>query len=80
MGTQHSLWGQRIRAARRATGLTQTQLAAAMKVSQQNVSAWEKGLRGPRDDRRPQLARILGVKAEELFSYTPANGDDRAAA
>lgn len=79
MGSQHPLWGARIRAARRAAGLTQAQLAAALKVSQQNVSAWEKGLRGPRDDRRLQLARILGIAPEDLFTYTPPNGDNLAA-
>lgn len=79
MGALHSLWGERIRLARHTAGLTQVQLAAAMGVAQQVVSAWEKGLYGPRDHKRIILARILGTTIEDLFPYDPVNGDTEAA-
>jgi putative transcriptional regulator len=82
MAPVRSVWGQRIRAARKAAGLSQVQLARAVGVVQQIVSNWECGKTAPHYDCRPRLARVLGVNADELFSY-PAddlNGDDQAAA
>lgn len=82
MGLLHSLWGERIRIARQAAGMTQVQLAAALGVAQQVVSAWEKGLYGPRDQKRIPLARVLGTTVDELFPYDtpgPGNGDEEAA-
>lgn len=73
-----TLWGQRIIDGRRTIGLTQVQLAAALKVSQQLVSCWERGVCCPRIDRRPIIARILGIPTDELFAY-PTNGDEEAA-
>lgn len=61
--------------------MTQVQLAGALKVTQQLVSAWENGRMAPRDDRRIQIARILGVPTDELFAYPDEdpNGDKQAA-
>lgn len=80
MKTVRTLWGQRIRTARQAVGMTQVQLAGALKVTQQLVSAWEHGLMAPRDDRRAAVARVLGVPVDQLFAYPdPPNGDEVAA-
>lgn len=75
MGALHRFWGERIRLARQAAGLTQVQLAAAMGVAQQVVSAWEKGLYGPRDHKRIRLARILEKTVDELFPYDDDDPD-----
>lgn len=77
-----TVWGQRIRAARKAVGLSQVQLAAAVGVVQQIVSNWECGKTAPRYDCRPRLARVLGLNADDLFAYPieDVNGDDQAAA
>lgn len=69
MSTVRILWGQRIAAARRTVKMTQVQLAAALGVTQQLVSAWERGQTAPKVDRRPLIGRILGVSADELFAY-----------
>jgi transcriptional regulator with XRE-family HTH domain len=58
--------------------MTQVQLAGALGVTQQLISKWERGLIAPRDDRRVQLARILGVSPGDLFAYD-SNGDTEAA-
>lgn len=76
MSPVRTVWGKRIAAARRAIPLTQVQLAAAVGVTQQLVSAWEKGIAAPAVDRRPRLARILGVPADELFAYPEDDPDD----
>ena len=72
-----TVWGQRIADARRAVNMTQVQLAGALGVTQQLVSKWERGLIAPRDDRRIQLARVLGVRAGDLFAYD-TNGEEAA--
>lgn len=69
------LWGERILAARKAAGLTQSQLAVAAGVQQQRISYWEKGRGVPRDHNRIRLARALGVDPAELFAY-PEQPDD----
>jgi len=58
--------------------MSQVRLAAAMGVTQQVISKWETGISSPADDRRPDLARVLGVPPDELFAY-PANGGEAAA-
>jgi transcriptional regulator with XRE-family HTH domain len=73
-----AIWGQRIRDARQAAGLTQAQLALALGVDQANVSRWERGMLSPRDDRRARIAEILGVDAASLFSYDPNDGEAAA--
>lgn len=62
--------------------MSQVQLAGALGVTQQLVSAWERGLSAPKDKRRVQIARLLGVAFDELFAYPSddSNGDGEAAA
>jgi transcriptional regulator with XRE-family HTH domain len=62
-------WGVRVRDKRLELGWTQAQLAEQSSVSQQLVSAIERGLQGGRDDTRRALARALGVRPNELFPY-----------
>lgn len=74
-----TIWGKRIAEARRAAGLTQVQLAAALTVDQQQVSAWERGIASPRSDRRVAVARALGVDPNILFAYPDEpNGEEAA--
>lgn len=79
MSATRAVWGQRIAEARRTVGMTQVQLAAALGVTQQLVSAWERGQSAPRDERRAQVARILGVTPDELFAYPDSDGGEEAA-
>lgn len=57
----------RIEELRRARGMTQRELAAALGVSSMAVSKWELGRCAPATDKLPDLARVLGVKIGELF-------------
>jgi HTH-type transcriptional regulator, cell division transcriptional repressor len=75
---QHPLWGERLLAARTAAGLTQSQLADALGVTQQRVSHWENGHGAPRDKYRPIMAGILGVTVYHLFPYEEPNGERAA--
>ena len=53
--------GKRLKAARRAAGLTQTDLAAAIGVSQPTVANWEKGGHEPNRANLERVARATGA-------------------
>ena len=63
--------GRNVRRIRREREITQTQIARAVKISQQLLSNYEHGLRMPLPliDR---IARILGVSSDELLREPPA--------
>jgi transcriptional regulator with XRE-family HTH domain len=58
--------GGRLRAARRAAGLTQLQLSEELGVHETAVTNWERGERVPRVDRLGELARALKVRPADL--------------
>lgn len=59
--------GERITQLRKARGMTQTQLAETLGVSQQTIQAYEVGRRRIQVSALPVVARILSVSLEELF-------------
>jgi transcriptional regulator with XRE-family HTH domain len=63
--------GRRIRAAREARGLTQSDLAAALGRTPTSVSYWEGGQRSPGLDDLVELARVLGVEPATLLPSQP---------
>jgi transcriptional regulator with XRE-family HTH domain len=56
----------RLRAARRAAGLTQAQVSTALGVHKTVIAHWERGERVPRVDRLGALARVLRVQPVDL--------------
>ncbi|MEU8633263.1 helix-turn-helix transcriptional regulator [Amycolatopsis sp. NPDC048633] len=63
--------------ARKAAGLTQEQLAEAMRVDRSTVIRWEAGDYAPQPYQWPKLARVLGRSADELrelIGVRPAAG------
>lgn len=59
--------GERITEARKAKGMSQTDLADAMGVSRQSVSKWELNESTPEVEKLPCLAGILGVSLDWLL-------------
>lgn len=59
--------GERIKALRKARGLTQIHLAERLGYSQQQIVAFEKGRRRMYASVLPRLAEALGVPVEELL-------------
>lgn len=57
----------RIRRLRKAAGMTQTQLATKLGLSQNSLSQWETEVVLPRTRQLPQLAEVLGCTIDELF-------------
>lgn len=59
--------GQRVAAARRASGLTQTQLAEQLGIAQQTIAHYEMGRLRVAVALLPPMARALGVAVEDLM-------------
>lgn len=58
--------GARIKAARLQKGLSQTELAERLGVSQPAVAHWESGAHAPRFALLPRIAAILEISREEI--------------
>lgn len=65
--------GKRIARARKKQRITQKQVAAAFRISEQAVSIWERDDRRPDIEKLPALARILKVPLDWLLE---GPGDD----
>jgi DNA-binding XRE family transcriptional regulator len=63
--------GHRLASLRKEAGLSQTELASAVGVSQQTVAYWETAATPPRSDVLPKMAKALGVRVEDILSDTP---------
>jgi transcriptional regulator with XRE-family HTH domain len=68
--------GERIRTLRRQRDLTQGELAAALGVTQSNVSAIERGARGITIHQVVQLATILRAATDEILGRKPIAEED----
>jgi transcriptional regulator with XRE-family HTH domain len=66
MTTPIASFADRLRAALRAAGMTQTHLADLIGTSKQAVSAWAQGKNIPQFDLACRLARALHVPLESL--------------
>jgi transcriptional regulator with XRE-family HTH domain len=63
----------RLAALRKAAGLSQTELAEAIDVSQQTIAYWETSPVPPRSDVLPKMAKALGVRVEDILGDGPTN-------
>lgn len=62
--------GDNIKTLRLAAGLSQTQLAEQLEISNQAVSKWETNVTMPDITLLPPIATIFGVSIDALFDYT----------
>ncbi len=56
---------------REEAGMTQLEVAFALKVTPQTVYNWERGLREPKGRHLQQLARLFKVSANDVFLPDP---------
>jgi len=61
--------GQRLARLRKARGLTQTDLAEKVGVSQPNISEYERDTFRPNSDTLLIIAQVLNVSADELLGH-----------
>ena len=66
-----------LRTLREAKGLTQAQLANAVGVAPSSVYNWERGKFEPRASQLRELARVLGVRMDEIDFLTAAGKPQR---
>ena len=64
--------GARLRALRQQRGITQVELALAMRLTQSNISAIERGARGITIHQVVELAKILSVSTDEILGQPSA--------
>ena len=69
--------GKEIRRLRCDRGLTQEALAAALNVTAQTVSKWERGNSIPDVQLLPEIAVYFGVTIDQLFAMTPEQQMER---
>ncbi|SKB70702.1 helix-turn-helix domain-containing protein [Sphingopyxis flava] len=60
-------FGTRLQRLRMARGLTQSQMAKQLAVSEPSISAWEQGKARPKPGRMEALAALLGTDVSELL-------------
>lgn len=65
---------------RKAAGLSQYQLAKLIGQPQGNIAFWEVSAMPPRSDLLPKLAKVLGVKVEDLILPASKNKDSSKSA
>ena len=64
-----------LRNIRQANGLTQTELAEQMGVTQSLVAMWERGAVLPSAEKLPRLADLLGCTIDALYGREPPGGE-----
>lgn len=64
-------FGSRLKAAREAAGMSQTDIAVQMGITPQGVHKWESGASTPRFDRLYRLASALGIPVSKLLPDDP---------
>ena len=65
-------FGEKIRNARKALGLTQRQLAEQIGVANTSISNWEKGLSRPDADMIQKLCDVLRLQPNDFYGTTNA--------
>ncbi len=64
--------GQRLAAAIRRAGKSQSDIASALGVSRGTISSWAKGRYQPPLEALVDLCRLIGVSADEVLGLEPA--------
>lgn len=73
------MFGENLKAMRKAKGYTQEELAIKINVVRQTVSKWEKGLSVPDADVLSQIAEVLDTKVSILLGGTITEETDKDA-
>ena len=73
------MFGENLKAMRKAKGYTQEELAIKINVVRQTVSKWEKGLSVPDADVLSQIAEVLDTQVSVLLGGTIAEEADKDA-
>ena len=64
--------GERLLQLRLSAGLSQKELADLIGETQQNIAHWAQAAMPPRSDTLPKLAKVLGVRVEDILAVDGA--------
>lgn len=70
--TKERTIGEKLRAMRRGSGMTQVELARAAGVTQNSIAQWETGVRAPNVRHAAALANALGANPTEFLTRQTA--------
>ena len=70
------MFGERLRALRKARGLSQEELGELTQLGQSNISAWERGGRLPLPEGLTKLATFFQCSIEELLGVKSGHEDE----
>ncbi len=73
------MFGARLATLRKAAGLSQSQLAAQLKISPSAVGMYEQGRREPSVEQLAQIAKIFSVSIDFLVTGQPVDGKEKQA-
>ena len=72
-----NVFGNRLKAARKAKGMTQWDLADVFNVTKSTVCAWEKGVRSPTINTLVRLADLLSCTTDYLLGRDGRGSGER---
>lgn len=67
--------GEKIQQLRKASGISQEQLAAQLNVSRQSVSKWERNDAVPDIQKIVMLSELFSISTDELLKDSPSGGE-----
>lgn len=71
-GKEHAArWGASIRRRRKQKGMSQTELASLLGLTQAAVTQWERGVTAPSVDNQLAIAKALDTDPQTLFALLP---------
>ncbi len=73
----HAEFGNRLKAMRKAEGMTQTELGDVLRVTKGTVSSWETGSRSPSVEKLIQLADLFACTTDYLLCRTDRSSAER---
>ena len=79
MAEMRSFDGSKLRGARQARGLSQSELGRRIGAHVTSISDWERGENSPSGRHIAGIARELGISVGELYGETPAADDEEEA-
>ena len=62
-------FGKKLQTLRKATGLTQEQVAQVTNLTIESISNIERGIHGPTFDNLEKIAAAVNVEVKELFDF-----------
>lgn len=64
---ENNMYSNKLKELRKNKGVTQVEVANSVRISKSSYSAYELGVRNPRDDVKTAIANYFGVTVQYIF-------------